>query len=64
MRRFVPFLLAVCFVALLPHAVQGQAYQAQGVKTVTPDALSWQPVEGDPEVRMAVLYGNPGEAGP
>ena len=53
MRRFVPFLLAVCFVALLPHAVQGQAYQAQGVKTVTPDALSWQPVEGDPEVRKS-----------
>ncbi len=41
----------------------GQAAQAQGVTTVTPEALSWQPVEGDPEVRMAVLYGNPAEAG-
>ncbi len=39
------------------------AATAQGVKTVTPEALSWQPVEGDPEVRIAALYGNPAEAG-
>ncbi len=36
---------------------------AQGVKTVTPEALSWQPVEGSPEAQIAVLYGNPDEAG-
>ncbi len=39
------------------------AATAQGVKTVTPEALSWQPVEGDPEARIAALYGNPDEAG-
>ncbi len=30
---------------------------------MTPDALDWQPVERDPEVRIAVLYGNPAEEG-
>ena len=55
--------VAVCLITLLPHAVWGQDYQEQGVTTVTPDALDWQPVEGDPEVRLAVLYGNPDEAG-
>ncbi len=55
--------VAVCLIALLPHAVQGQDYQEQGVTTVTPDALDWQPVESDPEVRIAVLYGNPAEEG-
>ncbi len=39
------------------------AYAEQGVKTVTPEALSWQPVEGNPALRIAVLYGNPDEAG-
>ncbi len=33
--------VAVCLIALLPHAVQGQDYQEQGVTTVTPDALAW-----------------------
>ena len=55
--------VAVCLIALLPHAVQGQDYQEQGVTTVTPDALDWQPVDGAPDVRMAVLYGNPAEEG-
>ncbi len=63
MRTFWPPVAAVCLVALLPHALQGQAAQAQGVEIVTPDALSWQPVEGNPEARVAVLYGNPAEAG-
>ncbi len=55
--------VAVCLIALLPHAVQGQDYQEQGVTTVTPDALAWEPVEGAPEVQMAVMYGNPAEEG-
>ncbi len=55
--------VAVCLIALLPHAVQGQDYEEQGVTTVTPDALAWEPVEGAPDVRMAVLYGNPAETG-
>lgn len=63
MRTFWSAVAAVFLVALLPHAVQGQAHPAQGVKTVTPDALRWQPVEGAPEARFAVLYGNPAEAG-
>ncbi len=63
MRTFWSPVAAVCLVALLPHAVQAQAAQAQGVEIVTPDALSWQPVEGDPEVLMAPLYGNPAEEG-
>ena len=63
MRSFWSSAVAVCIVTLLPHALQGQAAHAHGVKSVTPEALSWQPVEGDPEARMAVLYGNPAEAG-
>ncbi len=67
MKRFIPAAVLTSIVAvvvtLLPHALQGQAAQAQGVEIVTPDALSWQPVEGEPEARMAVLYGNPAEAG-
>ena len=55
--------VAVCLIALLPHAVQGQDYQEQVVTTVTPDALAWEPVEGDPGELLAVLYGNPDEAG-
>ncbi len=67
MKRLIPVaafasVVAVVFT-LLPHAVQGQDYQEQGVTTVTPDALDWQPVERDPEVRLAVLYGNPAEEG-
>ena len=67
MKRFIPAAalasVVAVVVALLPHALQGQATQAQGVKTLTPEALSWQPVEGETEMRMAVLYGNPAEAG-
>ena len=67
MKRFIPVAALASVVAvvftLLPHALQGQAAKAQGVKTVTPEALNWQPVEGDPEALMAVLYGNPAEAG-
>ena len=67
MKRFIPAAALASVVAavftLLPHALQGQYAQAQGVKTVTPEALNWQPVEGEPEARMAVLYGNPAEAG-
>ncbi len=67
MKRFIPAAVLTSIVAvvvtLLPHALQGQAAQAQGVRTVTPDELSWQPVEGDPEALIAVLYGNPAEAG-
>ena len=67
MKRFIPAAALASVVAavftLLPHALQGQYAQAQGVKTVTPEALNWQPVEGDPEALMAVLYGNPAEAG-
>jgi len=55
--------IAVCLIGLLPHAVQGQDNQEQGVTTVTPDALEWWNVEREPEVRLAVLYGNPDEAG-
>ncbi len=67
MKRLIPVaafasVVAVVFT-LLPHALQGQAAQAQSVKTVTPEALIWQPLEGDPEARIAVLYGNPDEAG-
>ncbi len=47
----------------LTTSQQGQATEAEGVKTMTPEALSWQPVEGDPEARITVLYGNPDEAG-
>ncbi len=67
MKRFIPAAALASVVAvvftLLPQALQGQYAQTQGVKTVTPEALSWQPVEGEPEARMAVLYGNPAEAG-
>ena len=67
MKRFIPAAALASVVAvvftLLPHALQGQAAYPERVKTVTPEALSWQPVEGDPEARMAVLYGNPAEAG-
>ncbi len=67
MKRLIPVaafasVVAVVFT-LLPHALQGQEVQAQGVKTLTPEAMSWQPVEGDPEARIAILYGNPAEAG-
>ncbi len=66
MKRFIPAAVLASIavvVTLLPHALQGQVTQAQGVKTVTPEALSWQSVEGEPEMRVAVLYGNPAEAG-
>jgi len=55
--------VAVCLIALQPHALQGQDNQEQGVTTVTPDALEWWHVEREPEVRLAILYGNPDEAG-
>lgn len=63
MRTCWSVVAALCLVPFLPHAVKGQAYQSQGVKTVTPEAVKWQPVEGEPEARVAVLYGNPAEAG-
>ena len=67
MKRFIPAAALASVVAVVftlpPDALQGQAAQTQAVKTVTPEALSWQPVEGEPEARMAVLYGNPAEAG-
>lgn len=63
MRTFWSPAVVVCLVTLLPHALQGQAAQARAVKTVTPETLSWQPVEGDPGAQMAVLYGNPAEPG-
>lgn len=63
MRTFWSPAAAVCLVMLLPQVLHGQAAEAQGVKAVSPETLSWQPVEGDPEARMAVLYGNPAEAG-
>lgn len=55
--------VAVVAVALLPLALQAQAEKAEYVQAVNPAELDWQPVEGDPEARMAVLYGNPPEAG-
>ena len=63
MRTFWTAVVAISLVPFLPHAVKGQD-QSKGVKAVTPDALSWQAVEGEPETRFAVLYGNPAEAGP
>lgn len=51
---------AVCFAALLPYAVHAQV---GGVAALAPDDLSWQPVEGDPEARIATLYGDPAEEG-
>lgn len=54
-------LVAMLVIALLPHALEAQT--ATGVKHLAPDALTWQPVEGQPDARIAMLYGNPAEEG-
>lgn len=64
MRTVCSLLAATWLVALVPHVLQGQTGEAGGVEAVAPEALSFQPYEGDPEARIAVLYGNPAESGP
>lgn len=57
----VATLAAALVIALLPHALEAQA--DPGVKYLAPEALTWQPVEGQPDARIAMLYGNPGQEG-
>lgn len=64
MRTLRYALTAIVLVALLPHALQGQAEETGAVEAVAPDELTFQPYEEDPGARIAVLYGNPAESGP
>ena len=63
MRMIGSTLAVIGFVALLPQPMRGQEQPAEGVKALAPDALTWQPFQGDPAARIAMLYGNPAEAG-
>ncbi len=50
-------------VALFLFPLGLRAQPAGGVKHVTPDALTYQPFPEERAAQIAVLYGNPAEAG-
>lgn len=62
MLKFTTAIAGLFLVAfMLPPALQAQ--QQPEVKKITPEAMAFQPFPEEQDARIAILHGNPAEAG-